>query len=70
MLVSRQKRSAESWDGTWMAYVPWFTAQYWPVTALDGCPPSAGGLNRGSAHAPVQVGGSPGSDRTLSRLSL
>ena len=53
----------------------WHTSQQltihnWPVSAFSGCPPSAGGLNRGSRHAPVQVGGSAGSVWALSRLSL
>ena len=41
--------------------VPRLTEKNWPVKAFWGRPPSAGGLNRGSCHVPVHVGGSAGS---------
>ena len=66
----RQKRSLAYCEGTWIAYVPSLTVHNWPVRAFCGFPPSAGGLNRGSAHSPVHVGGSDGSVWALSRLSL
>ena len=53
-----------------MAPVPTLTVQSWPVRAFCGWPPSPGGLNLGSIHEPVQVGGPSGSVTALSRLSL
>src|ERR1700679_3032460 len=50
--------------------VPELTSNICPVRAFAGSPPSAGGLNLGSAHAPVQVGGSSGSTGSLKWVSL
>ena len=44
-----------------MSVVPELTMNCCPVNAFCGLPPSAGGLNRGSCHVPVHVGGSCGS---------
>src|SRR5713226_5047183 len=38
-----------------------FTENSVPVSEFSGCPPSAGGLKRGSRQVPVQVVGSAGS---------
>src|SRR5437764_4216227 len=46
------------------------TVKIVPVNAFSGRPPSAGGLNRGSRHVPVHVGGSAGSSTRLSSVSL
>jgi len=40
------------------------------VSAFSGLPPSPGGLNRGSRHVPVHVGGSAGSMTALACVSL
>src|SRR6266702_3390271 len=69
-LVFRQNRSLAYAAGTCSEYEQQFTIQSWPVSVFSGCPPSPGGLNRGSRQAPVQVGGSAGSVWRLSRLSL
>jgi hypothetical protein len=62
----------ENADETWRAKVlPEFalTSHNWPVKAFSGWP-SPGGLNLGSLHDPVHVGGSAGSVCALSMLSL
>src|SRR6478609_977825 len=63
-------RSFSYWDGTWISDVPALTRNCCPVRAFCGLPPSAGGLKRGSAHAPVHVGGSAGSTTASKCVSL
>src|SRR5689334_16210518 len=65
-LVFRQNRIFPCADGTTIAVVsPSLTPNICPVSAFCGRPPSAGGLNRGSAQVPVHVGGSCGSITAL-----
>src|ERR1700730_9247600 len=62
MLVLLQKRILPSPWGTVMESLRGeLTQGRVPLSAFSGRPPSAGGLNRGSRHMPVQVGGSAGS---------
>src|SRR4029077_14909135 len=51
-----QKRRRAIEAGTVIAVVPELTVQTGPWTSFSGRPPSAGGLNRGSRHVPVQTG--------------
>ena len=68
--VLRQKRRCEYADGTLIGAVPRLTEKNVPESELPGRPPSAGGLNRGSCHVPVQVGGSAGSITAFACVSL
>src|SRR5579871_942446 len=70
MLVFRHRRSLLYWLDTVISAVPAFTSNSCPLRAFPGSPPSAGGLNRGSAHAPVHVGGSAGSTGASKCVSL
>ncbi len=74
MAVLRQKRRLASVPGTVMGVpvgsAPWLTVKRVPVSWFWGRPPSAGGLNRGSSHVPVQVVGSAGSITALACVSL
>ena len=58
MLVFRQNRIFPSAAGTLTAalVVQQLTVKMVPERAFSGRPPSAGGLNRGSRHVPVQTG--------------
>src|SRR6266511_3242269 len=53
-----------------MAADPRLTVKMVPVIAFSGRPPSAGGLQVGSRHVPVQVGGSCGSIGVVDFVSL
>ena len=58
MAVLRQMGRLASVPGTVMGVpvgsAPWLTVKKVPVSSFWPMPPSAGGLNRGSAHVPVQ----------------
>ncbi len=64
--VLRQIGRVASVEGTVIGVpvgsAPWLTSKNVPVSSFWPTPPSAGGLNRGSAHAPVQTLGLVGID--------
>jgi hypothetical protein len=68
--VFRQKRSFANVAGTVMAADPRSTVKICPLNAFSGLAPSPGGLNRGSRHVPVHVGGSDGSITPFAVVSL
>ena len=51
----RQNRIWPSTPSTSMSVVQQLTVKIVPVRPFSGLPPSAGGLNRGSRHVPVQA---------------
>ena len=55
--VLRHRRSCAYAAGTLMSVVPELTTNFWPVSELEGLPPSPGGLKRGSSQVPVHTGG-------------
>src|SRR5215472_15859765 len=69
-VVLRQKRRFAYCAVSCGVVDPRLTVKIVPPSAFSGFPPSAGGLNLGSRHVPVQVGGSSGSRTLLSSVSL